>query len=249
MYEITINHNDGAKSYPVLTQTEADEQNIEYSHWKEALEGEYLLTDDGYVSQVIKRSEYEGQRKTPTYYIRAPFGYIMHNPAYSGQKFYAEGRSTPWTLTGKPQLEVKSKSDRWRNLALAFVANNFNADVAIEMVFGSVTPSQRRRWKRNIRTEEFRTMMREELDALLNDSGKDREYTMQLLQEAIDMAKDKKDVTNLMRAAEKLMDLHGMNEKDKVRTTHQIEGVETRRLINDVIEEERKLIASEVVDE
>lgn len=248
MFEIAINHKSGRKSYPVYTKEEADSSSIEYKHWKEVREGEYCLSDDGYVSLTLKRKEYESDRNQPTLYIRTPFGYIMHNPNYSSQKFYAEGRSTPWTLSGKPALEVQSNSQKWRNLALAYVSTNFDADLAIDMVLGQTTAQQRRRWKRNIRTEEFKKVVREELDVLLKDSGKDREYVMTLLEESIQMARDKKDVTNMMRATEKLMSLHGMDDKDTIKTTRQIEGVSTKKLIADVLEEEQKLKLTETTE-
>lgn len=248
MFEITINHKTGAKSYPVYTEEEAIAEGLSYSHWKEAQEGEYCLSDDGYVSLVIKRKRYESDKSQPTLYLRTAYGYVMHNPKSKTQKFYAEGRSTPWTLSGKPALEVQSRSERWKNLALAYVSTNFNADLAIDMVLGQTTPQQRRRWKRNIRTEEFKRVVREELDILLKESGKDREYVMELLEESIQMARDKKDVTNMMRATEKLMSLHGMDDKDTIKTTRQIEGVSTRKLIADVLEEENKLKLTETTE-
>lgn len=248
VFEITINHKTGKKSYPIYTLEEAKEEGIDARHWKEAEEGQYCVSDDGYVSLVLKRKDYESDRKQPTLYVRTPFGYIMHNPKYTTQKFYAEGRSTPWTLSGKPALEVQSRSERWKNLALAYVSTNFDADLAIDMVMGQTTPQQRRRWKRNIRTEEFKKVVREELDILLKDSGKDREYVMDLLEESIQMARDKKDVTNMMRATEKLMSLHGMDDKDTIKTTRQIEGVSTKKLIADVLEEEQKLKLTETTE-
>ena len=248
MFEISINHKSGRKSYPIYTEKEAVASSIEFSHWKEAKEGDYCISDDGYVSLVLKRKEYESDRNQPTLYIRTPYGYIMHNPKYTSQKFYAEGRSTPWTLSGKPALEVQSRSQKWKNLALAYVSTNFDADLAIDMVMGQTTPQQRRRWKRNIRTEEFKTVVREELDILLKESGKDKEYVMNLLEEAIAMAKKKEDVSNLMRATEKLMSLHGMDDKETIKTTRQIEGVSTKKLIADVLEEEQKLKLTETTE-
>lgn len=249
MFKITINHKSGTKSYPIYTEKEAIEEGLDFKHWKEADEGHLCISDDGYVAEVIKRKEYESDRAQATLYVRTPYGYIMHNPNYKTQKFYAEGRSTPWTLSGKPALEVQSRSHKWKNLALAYVSTNFDADLAIDMVMGQTTPQQRRRWKRNIRTEEFKKVVREELDVLLKESGKDKEYVMDLLEEAIQIAKKKEDVSNLMRAVEKLMNLHGMDDKDTIKTTRQIEGVSTKKLIADVLQEEQKLKLTEVTEQ
>jgi hypothetical protein len=99
-----------------------------------------------------------GRKSYPIYTekeaVEKGLDFKMHNPNYKTQKFYAEGRSTPWTLSGKPALEVQSRSHKWKNLALAYVSTNFDADLAIDMVMGQTTPQQRRRWKRNIRKME-----------------------------------------------------------------------------------------------
>ena len=71
---------------------------------------------------------------------------------------------------------------------------------------------------------------------------------MELLEEAITMAKKKEDVSNLMRATEKLMSLHGMDDKDTIKTTRQIEGVSTKKLIADVLQEEQKIKLTETTE-
>ena len=91
-------------------------------------------------------------------------------------------------------------------------------------------------------------MVRNELQNLLSDHGMTEDYTLELLEETIGLAKDKKDVTNLMRAVENLQGMHGMKEKDKVKTTHQLEGTVTRKLLDQMAEEERKLISKHIVE-
>jgi len=51
-----------------------------------------------------------------------------------------------------------------------------------------------------------------------------------------------------MRATEKLMDLHGMNEKTKTVTTHQIEAVQTKKLLDEINVEQNRISAKEVVE-
>ena len=57
-------------------------------------------------------------------------------------------------------------------------------------------------WKRRMKKEKFKDMVREELQALLTEHGLTEDYTLQLLEETIRKAKDKGDVTNLMRAVD-----------------------------------------------
>lgn len=247
MYEITINHRDGAKTYPVYTEKEAKVEGIDYTHWKEAVKGKWAVSDDGHVSKVITVRTYPSDRDCTTTYIKMPWGYVMHNTRYKNQKFLAAGRSTPHTFSGKSQLMVRAGQDKMKNLAMA-EALTMNKDLAIDLAIGSTTPPQRRKWKRHMKSEVFRNMVRNELQNLLSDHGMTEDYTLELLEETIGLAKDKKDVTNLMRAVENLQGMHGMKEKDKVKTTHQLEGTVTRKLLDQMAEEERKLISKHIVE-
>ena len=87
-------------------------------------------------------------------------------------------------------------------------------------------------------------MVREELQKLLQDHGLTEAYTLELLEETIKKAKDKGDVTNLMRAVDNLQDMHGMKEKHQVKFTEQIEATSNTKLIDDLKETEEKLIAT-----
>jgi len=168
----------------------------------------------------------------------------MFQPRYKNTKLNAQGRKTPHTLSGKSQLEVRAGQDKMKNLAMAY-AQTMDYNLSIDMALGSTTPGENRKWKRHMKSEVFKSMVREELQKLLLAHDLTPDATMDLLRETIEMAKNKKDVTNLMRASEKLMDLHGMNEKQKTVTTQSLEAVETKRLISDIAEQERKLLAQQ----
>ena len=163
MYEISIKHKDkGRVSYKIYTKEEADAKEIEYKYWKEAEIGEYALTDDNYVGEVIQKKKYKSNNGVNSYYVRMPFGYAFHSPKYPTQKLKADGRLSNHTLSGKPQLEVRKNSTDWRNLALVY-SLCFNMDLAIDKVFKNPTPSRRRTMKRWMRTQEFKSMVKDEL--------------------------------------------------------------------------------------
>ena len=56
--------------------------------------------------------------------------------------------------------------------------------------------------------------------------------------------KDKGDVTNLMRAVDNLQDMHGMKEKNQIKTVEQIEATSNVKLIDELRETEEKLTAT-----
>ena len=244
MYTITIKHKDiGAKTYEIYTQEEADKEGLEYNHWRDAGEGQWALSDDGFVSKVITRKSYKSNSEIDNVYLRFAWGYTFYNPRYRGRELKVKGRKSNTTMSGKRPIEVKAKQKKMQNLAMVY-AQTMNTEETIAKVCGEVTSNENRRVKRYMRTEVFKGMVREELSKLLSDHGMTENYTLELLERTIGMARDKKDVTNLMRAIENLQDMHGMKDKHLVKTTDTLEATSTTKLIDELREEENKLLAT-----
>ena len=241
MYTIDIHHKGDASptTYAVLKKKEADEKNLSYKYWREANEGEYGLSDDNYVAKVISKSVY----KPTSVYIRYPYGYTFYNPAYTSVKLKASGRKSNTTISGKTNWEVLSKGQKMKNLAMVY-AQTMDYNKTIEHVLDNPTNNQKVMWKTRMKKEKFKDMVREELQSLLKEHGMTEEYTLQLLSDTIDTARAKGDVTNLMRAVDNLQDMHGMKEKNQVKTVEQIEATSNTKLIDELRETEEKLTAT-----
>ena len=241
MYTIDIHHKGDEKptTYVILRKDEADKENLSYKYWREADEGEYGISDDEYVAKVISKSVY----KSSSVYVRYPYGYTFYNPKYKSVKLKASGRKSNTTISGKTQWEVLSNGNKMKNLAMVY-AQTMDYDKAIDHVLDNPTNNQKIMWKRRMKKEKFKDMVREELQALLNEHGLTEKYTLEFLEETIRKAKDKGDVTNLMRAVDNLQDMHGMKEKHLVKTTEQIEATSNTKLIDELKETEEKLIAT-----
>ena len=123
-------------------------------------------------------------------------------------------------------------------------AQTMNYDKAINHVLDNPTDNQKIMWKRRMKKEKFKDMVRDELQKLLQEHGMTEGYTLELLEETIKKAKAKGDVTNLMRAVDNLQDMHGMKEKHQVKVTEQIEATSNVKLIDELREQEDKLIAT-----
>ena len=67
------------------------------------------------------------------------------------------------------------------------------------------------------------------------------DFTLDLLETAITMAKEKKDVPSIMRAVENLQDMHGMKDKHLVKTTEKLEATSSTKLLDEIIEEEKQI--------
>jgi hypothetical protein len=247
MYTINIKHVGDSEhtTYKIYRESEAKEANISCKYWKDAQIGDYGLSDDGYAAKVINRREYPGNRGYNNIYLRFPWGYTFFTPKYPSKKLIVKGRKTNTTFTGKSYIEVQSGQSKMKNLATMFALKP-DYDLAIEWAMGAVTDSERRKWKRTMKSEVFKNMVKDEVQKLLHDHGLTEGYTLNLLEDAIVMAKDKRDVGNLMRAVENLQDLHGMKDKDLTKTVDKLEATSTSRLIDELREEERHLVASRI---
>ena len=149
-------------------------------------------------------------------------------------------------MTGKRPIEVKAKQERMKNLAMVY-AQTMDYDKTINHVLDNPTDNQKIMWKKRMKKEKFKDMVRDELQKLLQDHGLTEAYTLELLEETIKKAKDKGDITNLMRAVDNLQDMHGMKDKHLVKTVEQIEATSNVKLIDELREEEEKLIATKTI--
>lgn len=244
MFTVSINHKDiGPTDYIIYTKGEADLAKIPYIYWQEANQGEYALTDDDYVAKIIKKKEYEAKDKRNSWYYRFAFGYIMWDSKYPKKKLNCGGRVTNTTMSGKNWLEVRCNSEDYQDLAF-WAAVTENRDVAIDKVYGSVSVSKRRKLKRHMRTESFKTMKRDEAQKMLASNMMDADYFIELMKKGVEIALKKEDVNGIRGFVNDGMEIHGMKDKETVTVTDKLEAVQTRSLIDSINQEENKLIAT-----
>ena len=244
MYTIQINHKEaGLTQYKIYSEDEAEEKGISYKYWKEAKIGDYATSDDGHVAKLINRREYKNTCGKVNVYMRFPWGYTFFNPKGKTKPFNAAGRKSNVTMTGKSYIEVQSRQRKMKDLALRYALEP-DYDKAIDWVFGhkgSIKEWERRKWRRTMKSEVFRNMVKDELASLLKGKGLTEEYTLELLETTIKLAKNKKDVTNLMRAVDNLQDMHGMKEKNQIKTTEKLEAHSTIELLDELKKEEKSI--------
>ena len=244
MYTVDIRHrgDDSATTYKIYRASEAKEADISYKHWRDAESGDWGVSDDDYVAQVISRRIYQDKAGRDNVYLRFPWGYTFYCPKYKSKPLKVKGRKTNVTQTGETYIKVQSKQVKMQSLALMFAIKP-DYDLAIEWAMGEVNSSQRRKWKRTMKTETFKGMVRDEMGKRLIDHGLDEDFTLDLLKEAIELARTKKETANLLKAVDNLQDMHGMKDKYLVKTVDTIEGTSTVRMIDELREEEQTFIA------
>lgn len=244
MFSVNINHKDiGPTDYIIYTKDEAELAKIPYKYWQEANQSEYALTDDDYVAKIIKKKEYEDKQGRNSWYYRFAFGYIMWDSKYPNKKLNCGGRVTNTTMSGKNWLDVRCNSEDYQDLAF-WAAVTENRDVAIDKVYGSVSVSKRRKLKRHMRTESFKSMKRDEAQKMLASNMMDADYFINLMKQGVEIALKKEDVNGIRGFVNDGMEIHGMKDKETVTVTDRLEAVQTRSLIDSINQEENKLIAT-----
>ena len=241
MYTITINHRDNPVTYNILTSEEAQDEKIDFKYWREANSGDYAVSDDNIVSKLIKRKSY----KNGSTYFRFPWGYCICKDVNKSFKLLAENRESKYTFSGKPWLKVHKKQllgDMAMVYAQAKGSNRVKMEQAINLVHGEdINDSNKRKYKRWMKSEVFTDMVREEQQKLLQKHDMTEDFTMELLKKAITIAEDKKDVSNMLKAVDNLQEMHGMKDKSTIKTTESIEASETHKMLESLEEEERRL--------
>jgi hypothetical protein len=249
VYTIPIAHKDkGTVVYNIYTKDEADEKKVIYSHWTEASAGDYALSDDNYVAKLISRKDYPGDKGTINTYIRMPWGYCFYNPDRKPRPFKASGRASNTTYSGKRPIEVRAGQKPMKDLAIAYSVS-WDYDLAIDTVFNDVTPSNRRKYTRYMKSEIFKTMVQDNLSALLVEKGYTEGDIIDLLTAAMKMAKSKKDITNYIRVIENIQDMLGMRDKKIVKTENKLTATNTQQLLQELRAEEAKLEARQITTE
>jgi len=249
VYTIKINHKDkGLTEYPIYRLGDAELDGIPFKNWQKCDAGDWAVTDDGYVAEVITKKVYYDARKRKSFYYRMPFGYIMWNPKYPKKKFCCGGRMANNTFTGKKWVDVANNTEPFKALAM-WAALTEDRDVAIDQVFGPVSSGKRRKLRRHMRTESFRNMKRDEAQRLLTDKMMDADFFIDLMNEGIEMAKEKKDINSLRGFVNDGFEIHGMKDKETVTTVDRLEATQTRKLIDNINSEEEKLVATRKTEE
>ena len=100
-----------------------------------------------------------------------------------------------------------------------------------------------------MRTQEFKSMVKDELSEVLAEKGHNRSKTIDLLDKALAMSEEKKDITNFLRVVENIQDMLGMRDKTVTKTTTQLEASATRKLLDEINDEETELKGKQVTVE
>lgn len=249
MKTTTIHHPTGDKTYTIYEQEEADKLGIAYKPWREGEIGDYIVTDDGLVAELIKKTRYLSSSKgdKDRYYFQCAWGSQFAFPHLPTQKIKGRGRINRYTMGKLTRVEKDMTSSVMKNMAMVY-AMTMSPEKTLQHVFPEATRQEYRQLKRKMCTKVFRDMVRTELREHLEEAGINEAKALTFLKEIIEVAKEKKDVTNMMRAFENMKDILAMNQREKQSTTLQISTGGNRKLIDMLNDEEAKMTLTHKVE-
>lgn len=235
--------------FPVYKQEESPYPCV---YWKDAKEHDWAYTDDGYVAKCIKRTEYEvkdGRVKTEVK-LTCGVQWVSKN----SKLLYEPNRAAGIYTMVKPQRWQKRelKKNRTQNVVDAYVGQLLTGQKPDWNQLGKVyRPDQKApaaTVKRLFKEKVVKDMVSEKLKEIMASKGIDKGFVLDTILKAIDIAEEKQDVSNMLRAAENFVEMLEMKPNKKV-TTDTLQIDMTNQIMDQIETEEKKMVASRKTEE
>ena len=240
------------KTYIVYTKDEADADNINYKHWKEAEPGDYGLTDDNYVAVCIGKKVYTDKQKRQRAFVKLScgVGWVSKNT----QLLYEPNRDFGLYSQVKPDYWVKKeiRSTRFKNAVVAYV-EQLLSDTGVNWdIIGNIyRPEQKipaATVRRLFKQQEVRDVVEEKLKGILSEKGITQEKVLDLYEKGLLMAETKIDIGNYIKIIDTYADLLEMKPGKKI-TTESVEFGISSSIADQIASEEKKLKLEQKTEE
>lgn len=200
--------------YVVYKKEEADANNFTYKHWSKCKPGEFGISDDNYVSECIYRKDYKGKVEYTYPFGRqwdTKHGVLEFEPHYRSNNF-----STVSTKSYN-DLEVQKKgADIAMDAYITYKIAGLQPDWAkIGTLYRPDQDNPVIAAKRLFKTKQVKKMIQDKLKDILIDREIDEGFVLDVIKDAIEVAKVKEDPGNMIRAAKELGDFLDMKPKQK----------------------------------
>jgi hypothetical protein len=235
-----IQHKTGAKEYFCYTKEEATERGIDFVPWPEATDGCWVLSTNNMVAQCITTKIYTTKKKNRSNkYVKTAFGSSYYKPKTGAGKLILSSTKSPHNVSGSNNLHGTRK-ELGRLLAL-----NYALTSDLKWSIGKLTTynekAKKFNWYKFSKTQEFKQMVREELNKLLAEKGFTEAETLDLLNDTIKKAKSKNDTKTLASIVAMLFKMHGIDQPTRVRETNELSATGIENLLDNVTKEEMEI--------
>jgi len=203
---------------------------LTYKHWKKCKEGDWGVSDDGYVAQCLAVKTYSSGVEM-TY----PYGKQWVTKT-SKLEFLPHWETKSFnSVSTKSQMQLELQKRRSKDLLEAYMTYIMAGKTPdFEKLGQMYRPDQKKpAWtvKRLLKTKGMKQMIKDKMKEVLTERGIDEGYVLDTIKDAIGVAKVNEDPGNMIKAAKELSDYLDMKPKAKTQTdtleldlSHQIEA-------------------------
>ena len=197
------------KSYNIYTLSESRKKNIACVPWRDAKKGEWGLTDDGYVAECLNRRVYNKRNN-----IVFPFGQAFTSKTSKGKLEYMPHKMTGSysMVSAKPAWMTKKGKDVYKRFVRLYVIMSMSGKVDYGKL-GKVLGNEAipvAKAKSLLKKEWVQEMVNEEIKKHLGKKDIDEGTVIDMIKKAYDVAEEKNDPSNMLRAGENFINILGM---------------------------------------
>ena len=252
MDKITRRIGGKVRNFNIYSQDEADKKGYLYIEWKHADEGDLALSDDGYVGECLSRKVYTDKKGRTKTFIKCAHGvqWVTNN----GRFMYEPNKEAGVYSHVKPSRweEKEARTTRAKNAVNAYVGDIIRGNKPDWDLIGRVyRPDEKipaATARRLFKKQRIVDMVEKKLTEILTDKGITQEQVVDLQLEALNIARDKGDISNFLKVTDSFMDLLQMK-PGKVVTTDTVELDFSSKITEQIEKEDKKMKLERKVEE
>tara|TARA_B100000902_G_scaffold179639_1_gene172733 strand:- start:18 stop:800 length:783 start_codon:yes stop_codon:yes gene_type:complete len=236
--------------FHVYTKSEVDKDpDMGYCYWKDVEStSQWCLTDDDYVMECLSIKEYTDKNGNIKTFIKLSGGVgwdtassKIHYELNKAYGIYAK------TNPAKSWEEQEIGSTRGKNTINAYANMMLNGNVDFKKLANVYRPKDKipeATVRRFLKNKRIKMEVEKKVKEILTEKSINKEFAVDNLIRALDMAEHKGDVGNFLKANDQIMDLLEMK-PNKAITTDTVEMIDTKKILDKITqEEEKKLVMS-----
>lgn len=229
--------------YEVYPVEEFDKLGKEYKHWSKCDAGDWGISDDNYVSECIQRNIYGTSIE-----MVFPYGRQWAKKAakLKFEPHYYSGNYS--NVSTKSYAELEAGRDRAELAIDAFLAYKMAGEKPdmhkIGMIYRPDQKDPTKAVRKLLKTKEVKKIMADKLKEILVEKEIDEGYVLDVMKDAVDVAKVKEDPANMIRAAKELSVFLDMQPKTK-QVTESIEMDMSHQIADTYNKQTKKLKATQ----
>lgn len=232
------------RRFTIYTKAEADaDSSMGYSDWRDATLGAYAITDDDYVMECLSRSDYTDKNGNIKTFVKLSGGVGWVSPSakinfklnHSYKTYTKSNPSKTWD-------EYEVKSTRGQNTISTYASMMLNGAVDFDTLGKVYRPDSKipqATVRRFLKNKRVKMMVEKKVKEILSDKSINKEFAVDNIVKALDMAEHKGDVGNFLKANDHIMDLLEMK-PNKLITTDTVELIDTKKILDQITQEEEK---------